>query len=87
MRIPEILALLLMGGCVYLVLQRPRFSGSAPTVVAVRVRDFSAGTHEYKPRITGRAACSASFPHGPLAAHEYVRITYIWSLGRITRFQ
>ena len=59
MRILAILALLLIGGCVYLVSQRPHFSGSSPTAIDVRVYDFSTGTNEYRISITNRVACTA----------------------------
>ena len=57
MRILAILALLLIGGCVYLVTQRPHFSGSSPVAIDVRVSAYVSDTNEYRTSITNRAAC------------------------------
>jgi hypothetical protein len=60
MRILAILALLLIGGCVYLVSQRPHFSGSSPIAIDVRVSASyvtDTDTNEYRTSITNRAAC------------------------------
>ncbi|MGA3265830.1 MAG: hypothetical protein ABSE16_03300 [Verrucomicrobiota bacterium] len=59
MRFLAILVLLLIGGCVYLVEQRPHFSGSSPIAIDVTVFGYVTGTNEYRASITDRAACDA----------------------------
>lgn len=58
MRAIVIILVLLIGGCVYLVSQRPHFSGSSPTSIDVRLSGWSIGTNDYITRITNSSACS-----------------------------
>lgn len=54
-----ILALLMIGGCVYLVTQRPHFMGASPIAIDVSVSAYVSDTNEYRTSITNLAACAA----------------------------
>jgi hypothetical protein len=54
-----IIALALIGGCLYFQLRRPHFNGIRPLAIDVVVHDYATGTNEYRTTITNPAACDA----------------------------